>query len=129
MKFLSRNVKLRMTCIQFDLPTGYPMGMGTRRVWVWVKFYNRGYGYEWKFVPIDYTGMGMVLLYPAHTLPIAILRCDLRMQQVVTNSNMTLTISRNRGRSSSCARSKVKRGPPNIHKTNVCHKHITWDVA
>jgi hypothetical protein len=49
------------------------MGTGTRRVWVWVMFYTRGYGYGWKFVPIDYTGMGMVLLYPAHTLPIAIL--------------------------------------------------------
>jgi hypothetical protein len=49
------------------------MGTGTRRVWVWVKFYTRGYGYGWKFVSIYYTGMGMILLYPAHTLPITIL--------------------------------------------------------
>jgi hypothetical protein len=49
------------------------MGMDTRRVWVWAKIYTHGYGYGQNYVPIDYTGMGMVLLYPAHTLPIAIL--------------------------------------------------------
>jgi hypothetical protein len=47
--------------------------MGTQRVWVWVKFYTHGYGYGQNFVPINYMGIGMVLLYPAHTLPIAIL--------------------------------------------------------
>ena len=67
------NVKLLVTCVLFDLPVGYPMGMGTQRVWVWVKFRNHGYGYGQNFVLIDYTGMGMVLLYPPHTLPIAIL--------------------------------------------------------
>jgi hypothetical protein len=47
--------------------------MGTHRVWVRVKFHTHGHGYGWNFVPINYTGMGMVLLYPAQTLPIAIL--------------------------------------------------------
>ena len=54
------------------------MGMGTRRVWVWVKFHTHGYRYRWNFVPINYTGMGMVLLYPPHTLPIAIRRLSPR---------------------------------------------------
>jgi hypothetical protein len=46
------------------------MGTSTRHVWVWVKF----------FVPVgmdmgpsDYMCMGTVLLYPVHTLLIAIL--------------------------------------------------------
>jgi hypothetical protein len=47
---------------------GYLSGMGADkvsypRVWVWVEF-----------LPIGYTGMNMVLLYPVHTLSIAILR-------------------------------------------------------
>jgi hypothetical protein len=50
------------------------MDTGTRWVWVWVKFYTHGYGYRQKFVPIDYTGMGMVLLYSTRTVPIAIYR-------------------------------------------------------
>jgi hypothetical protein len=45
--------------------------MSTRRVWL--KFYTHGHGYRWNFVPINYTDMGMVLLYLARTLPIAIL--------------------------------------------------------
>jgi hypothetical protein len=49
------------------------MGMGTCWVWACVKFHTHGHGYGWNFVPINYTGKGMVLLYPAQTLPIAIL--------------------------------------------------------
>jgi hypothetical protein len=45
--------------------------MGTLQVWVCVKFHTHGYEYGWIFVLINYTSMGMVLLYPAHTLPIA----------------------------------------------------------
>ena len=44
---------------------GYPPGMGTgktTRVWVWVEFFTH-----------DNTGMGMVLVYLPHTLPIATL--------------------------------------------------------
>lgn len=48
------------------------MGTGIRRVWVWVFIpMDTGMG---RILYPDYTGMGMVLLYPAYTLPIAILR-------------------------------------------------------
>jgi hypothetical protein len=39
----------------------YPLGMD--------KVSYRGYGYDYNFIPIDYTGMDIVLSYPAHTLP------------------------------------------------------------
>jgi hypothetical protein len=51
-----------------------PKGTGTRRVWIHVKFHTHGHVYGWNFIPINYTGMDMVLLYPAYTLPIVILR-------------------------------------------------------
>jgi hypothetical protein len=48
------------------------MGTGIRWVCVWVNFYTHGYEYGKKFVHIDYTDMGMILIYPTHNLPIAI---------------------------------------------------------
>jgi hypothetical protein len=49
------------------------MGMGIHRVWLWVELYSHGYEYGYNFIPINYMGMGIVMLYLAHTLPIAIL--------------------------------------------------------
>jgi hypothetical protein len=37
--------KIVVTHVVFDPPVGYPMGMGTHRVWVWVKICTRAHGY------------------------------------------------------------------------------------
>lgn len=59
------------TCVLLDLPIRYAMDMG---IWqVWYGYIPAGTGMDKLFVLIDYTSMSMVLLYPAHTLPIAIL--------------------------------------------------------
>ena len=70
---LRRTIHYEILCT-IDVPNGYPAGKNTHRVWGRVELYTHGYGYGYSFVPTTYMGMSMVLVYPAHTLPIAILR-------------------------------------------------------
>jgi len=71
------NVKLWITCVLLDLPIRYAMDMGIWQVWYGYRYIPAGTGMDKLFVLIDYTSMSMVLLYPAHTVPLPSLRCTL----------------------------------------------------